>query len=92
MMVPAYAPPGDSILQANVDHLYAECPLLRRLCRGKAPRRLGGLRRLFQGEELVDEYVEADGVDPEGTDICGLCRRWYRARNREVAAATGGEI
>ena len=85
-LVPAYAPPGVLVLHASVDHLYPSCPLLRRLCRGQEPRRLGGVARLLLGGEEVDHYVEPAGVDPLGTDICRLCQRWWIARQRKEGA------
>jgi hypothetical protein len=91
VLVPAYGPPGDLILHANVDHLYPACPLLLRLCRGRLPRRLGGVFCLILDGEAVEEYDDPAGVDPEGTDICGLCRRWWRARKRRRARAEYAE-
>jgi hypothetical protein len=84
--VPAYGPPDPvALLRASVDHLYPDCPLLRRICRGREPRLLKGIA-LVQGGR-TEEWGGDGLVDPLGTDICGLCQRWWRARHREAVGA-----
>jgi hypothetical protein len=84
VLVPAYAPPGDLAL-TSLDHLYPTCPLLRRQCGGREPRKLGGVVRLLLGDKVVDEWTSG-GVDPLGEGVCGWCRRVWLARTREVVA------
>ena len=55
----------------TTDHLYRTCPALRRtIPRWANPDS-------WVGRQLVGE------VDPEGTDICGWCRRKWLARDAE---------
>jgi hypothetical protein len=81
--VHAYGPPGELLNNALVDHLYPNCPALRRQCRGQEPQRLSGILALVVDGVEQEEWRNPDGlVDPEGTDICGWCRRVWRTRQR----------
>lgn len=51
------------------DHIYETCPALRR---SEPELKRHGWYGVGRGE-----------LDPEGGDVCGICLRWWRARNRE---------
>lgn len=53
----------------TVDHLYPDCPALL-----AATRRLPPDRDTWIGNRLFGT------VDPEGSDICGLCRRRWETK------------
>jgi hypothetical protein len=83
VLVPAYAPPG-ALALTSLDHLVESCPILRRQCGDRRPRRLGAIAQLaLEGEGVVVAEVLETGVDPLGEGICGWCRRVWLARNRE---------
>ncbi len=57
----------------TVDHLYSDCPTLARTQKHSAHVEHGGLWVRRVGDRCVDL------IDPEGSDVCGLCyRRWKR--------------
>lgn len=66
----------EAYLGVRVDHLYQDCPLLRR---SVAAHKDGCCWcRDSIGQKLVGT------VDPEGTDICGWCYRKWLGRTDEV--------
>jgi hypothetical protein len=61
------------------DHIYERCP--------------GRLRSLLTLVKAgLDQASTIWELDPEGTDVCGWCRRVWRARNRPEAGAPLGEV
>lgn len=55
-------------LGTTSDHLFEQCPARQ--------RSLPELRRCGWDKQGIW------GLDPEGTDVCGICFRWWRARSR----------
>jgi len=58
-------------LGITVDHLYETCPARM--------RSEGELRRVGWWKVGLGELNTDEG------DVCGICLRWWRARNRDVA-------
>lgn len=58
-------------LGLTVDHLYPNCP--------------GRLAAIPELERTRFSEVGSGEIDPEGGDVCGICLRWWRARNKAVA-------
>ncbi len=55
----------EAFVGVTVDHLYRDCPALTR-----------AIDAYRYGRPVVGDRC-VDRVDPEGTDVCGLChRRW----------------
>jgi hypothetical protein len=57
----------------TVDHLYEACPTR--------------LRSLPELERYGWATVGRDGLDPDGTDVCGWCVRVWRAQQRSHSGA-----
>ncbi len=57
----------------TVDHLYSDCPSMKK-AHAAVVHGADGPGVLWVGRELITE------VDPMGTDICGWCRRVWKAR------------
>lgn len=55
----------------TADHVYENCPARQR---GVPELQRVGWDRIGSGEINID-----------GTDVCGICVRWWRARNKAVA-------
>jgi len=65
----------EAFIGVNCDHLYANCPSLT-----QAKRWL--IVRDEEGNSSAHKVAVKclDQVDPEGSDICGLCRRRWETK------------
>lgn len=57
-------------LGLTVDHLYENCP--------------GRVASIPELERVGWTTIGSGEVDAEGTDICGICSRWWWARRKAV--------